>query len=223
MTVLRKKIQHLLLEPIHVFLFHQVGEVYDSGLCNPCDWTQIENFKKKVLDLSRDYVFVSLSEALRYMKRDCVRRKKYAVLTNDDGSASLKLILPWLKEHHIPISLFINGKYMDGVSFREKPTERYLNREEVFALDYDGIEICHHGWEHNDITRIEWVEFVNSVEMNSLLLQDHPRYLPAWAYTWGRHTKMHDNYLLSRGITPVLIDGMKNYADTIIHRELIDG
>lgn len=223
MSSFRKRLQHLALRPIRVFLFHQVGETYDASVCNRCDWIQIDDFKTKLLNLKRYYSFISLSEAIYHCKYDVLRFKKYAVLTNDDGSASLKAILPWLKQQGIPVTLFINGKYLDGVSFRDRPTERYLNREEVFALDYFGIEIAHHGWEHNDLTKLDWSQFLDSVELNLAAIGSHPRYVAFWAYAWGRHTRRHDDFLSSKSIVPVLIDGMKNYAELIIHRELIDG
>ena len=223
MSSFRRKIQHLALRPIRVFLFHQVGEKYDASMCNPCDWTQIDIFRGRLIELKRRYTFISLREAIGHCKHDVLRFKKYAVLTSDDGSASLKAILPWLKQQKIPITIFVNGKYLDGVSYRERPTERYLNKEELFSLDYEGIEIGHHGWEHNDLTRMDWAQFVDSVEQNMTALRSHPRYVPFWAYTWGKHSREHDKYLIDKGIVPVLIDGMKNYSDKIIHRELIDG
>ena len=223
MKSLRRKLQHLLLRPIRVFLFHQVGERYDAGLCNQGDWNQIEDFKAKIIGISSEYSFISLTEAEKHLKSDIIRLKKYAVLTSDDGAASLKSILPWLRERRIPVTLFINGKYLDGVSFRERSTECYLTKEELFSLDYDGIEVGHHGWEHNDLTQMEWSKFIDSVEKNIEMLQSHPRYIPAWAYTWGKYSKKHNDYLVSRGISPVFIDGMKNYAGSVIHRELIDG
>ena len=220
----RRKLMHLRLQPIHVFLFHQVSEEYDPSLCNLCDWTQTEQFKKNVLEMKEMYRFISLSQARNHMSQDIFRWKKYAVLTSDDGAACLKTILPWLKEQNIPVTLFINGKYLDGVSYRNKPSEKYLNEKELFSLNYDGIEVGHHGWEHNDLTKMEWPLFVESVERSILMLQNHPQYVPFWAYTWGRHKPEFDSFLLSKGISPVLIDGMKNYCDCkVIHRELMDG
>lgn len=221
---LKRKLLHLRLQPVRVFLFHQVGDTYDSCLCNPCDWTQTEQFKNNIVWLKKHYSFISLSQAKEHITHDWLRLKHYAVLTSDDGGAALKIILPWLKEQGVPVTLFVNGKYLDGVSYRERPSECYLTEKELFELDYDGIEIGHHGWEHNDLTHLEWSRFIDSVEKNTFLLKRLPRYVPFWAYTWGRHTKDLDSYLLSQGIMPVLIDEMKNYDERdIIHRELLDG
>lgn len=219
-----RKLMHMRLHPIRVFLFHQVSNVYDATRCKECDWTQIDVFKSMILRLKNEYEFLSLSQAVGHLQKDVFRTKKYAVLTNDDGTSSLKNILPWLKEQNIPVALFVNAKYLDGVSYRNMPTESYLTKEELFALNYDGIEVANHGWEHNDITKLDWQQFVDSAERNVSVLQEHPRYVPFWAYTWGRYIQAHDKYLLSRNIVPVLIDGMKNYNDAAhIHRELLDG
>lgn len=219
-----RKLMHMRLHPIRVFLFHQVGDVYDDALCKKCDWTQIDEFKSMILRLKEEYEFLSMSQAVERLRKDVVRTKNYAVLTNDDGSSSLNNILPWLKEQGIPVTLFVNAKYLDGISYRNNPTESYLTKDELFALDYEGVEVAHHGWEHNDITKLDWQQFVDSAERNVSVLREHPRYVPFWAYTWGRHARAHDEYLLSNGIVPVLIDGMKNYNDaTCIHRELLDG
>lgn len=221
---INRRAMHFRLHPIRVFLFHQVGEVWDPSICNACDWTHIDQFKKNIIELKKRYSFISLSQAMIHCSSDFLRLKRFAVLTSDDGAASLKTVLPWLKEQGVPICLFINGKYLDGVSFRDKPTEQYLNERELFSLLYDGIEVAHHGWEHSDITGMDWQQFVESVEKNTLLLKKHPRYIPFWAYTWGRHTDELDSYLRSLGIKPVLIDGMKNYCDEgVVHRELLDG
>lgn len=219
-----RKLMHLKLHPIRVFLFHQVSDIYDEALCKVCDWTCTDVFKSMILKLKENYEFMSLSQAVGHLQKDMLRTKKYAVLTNDDGASCLKQILPWLKEQGVPVTLFVNAKYLDGVSYRNKPTEKYLTKDELFALDYEGIEVANHGWEHNDITKLDWRQFVDSVERNVAVLRGHPCYVPFWAYTWGRYTQAHDDYLISRRIVPVLIDGMKNYNDaTHIHRELLDG
>lgn len=219
-----RKLMHMRLHPIRVFLFHQVSDVYDETLCKKGDWTQMDVFKSMILKLKENYEFLSLSQAVGHLQKDVLRTKKYAVLTSDDGTSSLKNILPWLKEQNIPVALFVNAKYLDGVSYRNMPTESYLTKEELFALNYDGIEVANHGWEHNDITKLDWQQFVDSMERNIAVLRDHPHYVPFWAYTWGRYMQAHDDYLISRQIVPVLIDGMKNYNDaTHIHRELLDG
>ena len=148
---------------------------------------QIDEFKQKVQKMQQDGVkFISLTEAYNKITNDKFRNSKYAVLTFDDGNASLKEILPWLEKQHIPVTLFINGKYLDGKSFRDSPKEQYLCKEELFALTSPFIEIGSHGWTHFDSSNISVDEFKLIIEQNIKLLQTHPRYVPFHAYTWGR-------------------------------------
>lgn len=214
----------LRLQPIRVYCLHHVCGVFDAESMHECDWTDIDDFKMKVQTMQQEGVeFISLKDAYRHICKDWMRCKKYAVLTFDDGYASLKAILPWLEEQKIPATLFINGKYLDGKSYRKNPKEKYLTKEEIWALTSPLIEVGNHGWEHIRVTNLAEDEFVESAELNVKMLSTHPNYIPFWAYTYGDHTQMSDEYLREQGIVPVYIDGVKNYNDsTVIHRELID-
>lgn len=212
------------LQPIRAFCLHHVTSIYDTESMNRGDWMDVNEFKQKIAAMQQDGVeFISLSDAYRHICEDCIRCRKYAVITFDDGYASLKEILPWLNEQHIPATLFINGKYLDGRSYRKNPKEKYLTKEEFFALTSQLIEVGSHGWEHTDASQMSKDKFEEeSIERNMRLLSAHPRYIPFHAYTWGRHTADTDAYLLSKKIIPVYIDGMKNYNEpNEIHRELL--
>lgn len=211
------------LQPIRVFCIHHVTESFDADSMNECDWTQMDDFKNKVLSMQQDGVeFVSLTEAYNKIANDKFRNHKYAVLTFDDGYASLKEILPWLEERRIPATLFINGKYLDGKSYRTNPKERYMTREELFALTSPLIEIANHGWEHKRITEMTYEEFVESVERNVALLSAYPNYIPFWAYTYGTYGKKANEFLQQKHIVPVYVSGNMNYNDAShIDRELI--
>lgn len=213
----------LRLQPIRVFCLHHVCAEFDADSMNECDWMPIEEFKSKVMAMQRDGVeFISMTYAYQRIASDRLRRKKYSVLTFDDGYASLKEILPWLDEQHIPVTLFVNGKYLDGESFRDNTHEKYLRYEELFQLTSSLIEIGSHGWEHTDATQMINSEFADTMIRNVQLLSKHPRYIPFHAYTWGRHSVACDRHLVELNITPVLIDGEKNYNDIrVIHRELL--
>ena len=223
MSNLLHKITKLRLQPIHVFCLHHVCNAFDAESMNKGDWMQIDEFKQKVQKMQQDGVkFISLTEAYNKITNDKWRNNKYAVLTFDDGYASLKEILPWLEEQHIPATLFINGKYLDGKSFRDSPKEQYLNKEDLFALTSPFIEIGSHGWEHLDASKISADQFKIIIEQNIQLLHTHPRYVPFHAYTWGKYTKGSNRVLSEMNITPVLMDGMKNYNNrNVMHRELL--
>lgn len=221
--MIRRKWLKLRLQPIRVFCLHHVCEQFDAEAMYPCDWMALDEFKQKIIALRRQgYQFISLTDAYEYLKKDWFRRQKYAVLTFDDGYKSLKEVLPWLEEQKIPATLFINGKYLNGKSYRETPKEQYLTYDELFSLTNSLIEIAHHGWEHTAADEMNNEELYLSLSNNEKILSNHPRYIPFWAYTWGRHNKQNDEYLLSKGIIPVLIEGNKNYKWIgSIHREFL--
>lgn len=226
-SIVIKKISNrwkkLRLQPISVFCLHHVTEQFDSAIMNQGDWMAIHEFKGKINHLRRDGVkFISLTDAYQLLKSDYIRIQKYAVLAFDDGYASMKEVLPWLEEQKIPVVLFINGKYLDGMSYRKNPNEKYLTYEELFTMYSPLIEIGSHGYEHTDASIMSEDVFRLHIENNIKILSNHPRYIPFHAYTWGKYTKDTDRILQSITITPAYIDGMKNYnKPSIIHRELL--
>lgn len=209
--------------PIRVFCFHHVCKRFDEKSMNKCDWMDIDDFKRKINDIKRNgYVFISLSDCYGKLLQDLFRFKRYAVVTFDDGYYSIKEIMPWLVENKIPVTLFINGKYLDGRSYRDTSSEKYLTIDELFELRSSYIEIGSHGWEHTDCTLMKINEFESSVIKNIGLLSNHPRYVPFWAYAWGKHNSVTDECLRMHLITPVYVDGMKNFNDSrFIHREVL--
>ena len=222
---IKRKLMKLRLQPIRVYCQHHVCAEFDAESMNACDWMQIDEFKQKVQAMQQDGIeFISLSDAYSKMTNDKFRKAKYAVLTFDAGYASLKEILPWLAEQKIPASLFINGKYLDGKSYRKNPKECYLTKEEMDQLYklYPLLTIGSHGWEHNHVPDMTKEEFAESVARNVSLLQNLPNYISFWAYTYGEHTQASDEYLRAQGIVPIYIDGLPNYNNLdVIHRELL--
>ena len=222
-----KKIQRkwikLRLQLIRVFCLHHVCEQFDAESMYPCDWIALEDFKRKIKELcNQGYKFISLTDAYNHLTKDLFRRKKYAVLTFDDGYKSLLEVLPWLEEQNIPATLFINGKYLDGASYRETPKEQYLTYDELFALNTPLIEIGHHGWEHTDATMMTKDELSESMLKNIEILSSHPRYIPFWAYTYGKHSNENDMIMTQNNLVPVLVAGNKNYQWMgYIDRELL--
>ena len=198
-TKIRRKWTKIRLLPIRVFCLHHVCATFDAESMNKGDWMQIDEFKRKVLALQQDGVeFVSLMEAYNKINNEKFRSHKYAVLTFDDGYASLKEIMPWLEEQHIPAIIFINGKYLDGKSYRNTPKEKYLTYDELFAKISPLIEIGSHGWEHADASAMTEREFAESIRQNMEILSAHPHYVSFHAYTWGRHTDSSDKVLIQQ-------------------------
>lgn len=214
-TILRKlqrKWMKLRLQPIRVFCLHHVCEQFDAEAMYPCDWVAMDEFKQKIIALrNQGYQFISLKDAYEHLQKDWFRRKKYAVLTFDDGYKSLNEVLPWLEEQQIPVTLFINGQYLDGKSYRVTSKEQFLTSDELYALISPLIEIGHHGWEHKSVKEMTEEELIDSLQKNIEVLSAHPRYIPFWAYTYGIHNNSSDFILSHNGLVLVKVVGDKNY------------
>lgn len=227
-------------QPIRVIVFHHVSDERDTLVCQESDWTQLNQFKRNIELLSQDYTFISLSEACEKLKHDCFRFRNYAVLTTDDGLASVLNVIPWLEEKKIPLTLFINTRYMEGDKLKPvhlqwlkelAPAEdekviakrMYLSKEEIFELSSSYIEIGLHGHEHLNAQKISEDTFEHNIEECKQQLCNHPRYLAVYAYPWGKGTKASMQYLKEQCIVPVVVDGNMNYVWTgYIHRECLD-
>lgn len=225
----------LRLQPIRVFCLHHITAKFDvTSMCDG-DWLEISTFKNRVEQMLRmGYTFISLEDAYRKIQKDIFRRRKYAVLTADDGYKSLDEIFPWLIEQMIPITLFVNGKYTDGKSQRivEGKHFTYLTRADLqhyVDISKGLISIQSHGYEHLDATAMSTAGFRHQIEKNIAILDSIKsssmrgvRRVCFHAYTWGRHNTQTDAILKEKHIIPVLMDGMKNYNDiSYIHRELL--
>lgn len=221
-----KRIKKIRLRPISVFLFHQVSDTFDETTMKKGDWSSTGQFKHNMEVLQKEYCFIPLDQAYTRMKKDIFRFRKYAVLTSDDGWASLKNVLPWLKEKGIPVTLFLNPGYFDGKHFRVKETEKYLLKADIDALAqmYPNVTIGSHGWEHNRATEQSVVEFRQSVKASVEALNSYSNYVPFFAYTYGSSNPETDEVLQEFGLVPVMIDREKNVdVISLVHRELIDG
>lgn len=224
-TIKRKWI-HLRLQPVRVYGLHHVCTQFDTASMYQCDWMPLDDFKRIICSMRQQgVVFISLSAAYQKLQKDHIRLNKYAVLTFDDGYASLNEVFPWLIEQNIPVTLFINTDYAEGKAYRETPKENYLNIAEIedyVAISQGLVEIGMHGLQHKDVTIMPENEFIDFATQSINATSQLKGFIPFWAYTWGRHTAMTDKILRAKNITPVLMDGMKNFNDTnSIHRELL--
>ena len=224
MHKIKRRLLKIRYTPIRVFCLHHVTKEYDDSMLRN-DWLQLDVFQRQVLSMQQQGVrFISMTEAFRHLQNDLFRFKRYAVLTFDDGYKSLFEVLPWLKENQIPACLFINGKYLDGVSYRKDPREKYLTKEELFKINDTIFEIGSHGWEHKDIYALTKSIFMTSEQRNLQLLSPHPRFIPFHAFTYGHYRDDSIDVLSKLGMTPVFVDGAKNYRNrnrNCIHRELM--
>ena len=237
-----RRIRGVFVKPIRVFCFHQVSDEYDPLVSAVTDWTSSEQFKKNILKIKKKYNFITLEEAHKRLCEKRIRFKKYAVLTADDGYLSVLSIIPWLEEQRVPITLFVNTKYLDKKSWGEV-NERvakehnpdvdmlsevcpklFLSKDQLFEMCSPFVTIGLHGHEHFDATKLPQADFRRNVEMCQNVLRLHPRYVPFYAYTWGNHNASTDKILYEMGLIPVIVSGSYNcMGGKVIDRICIDG
>ena len=222
----RKKLLRLRLRHIRVFCFHQVSDVFEPETMWECDWMQTEVFKNRIMTLKDKYTFISLEEAYSHIADDKFRINNYAVLTADDGWASLKNIIPWLAEQKIPVTLFLNPLFMDGEHKQSRVTEKFLTKEEVFELTAKYrpyITIASHVWFHKRCSNMRDVEFMENILKAESVLSDIPGKIPFFAFPFGSYSNSNLTELKKKQLIPVLMDGMRNCEDfSCIHRELFE-
>ena len=229
----------LRLQPIRVFCFHQVSENFDPNIyCKP-DWISTHVFKAQIEKLqSEGYQFIALEQAYEHIKRDIFRFKKYAVLTADDGLRCQLELVPWLEVHKVPITLFVNVETLSGdvcgrpmkeyFQMESKEEERrhakqlYFVKEDIANVS-PIVSIGMHGVNHDVVTHMSDEEFRIAVEECKDKIGLFEKYIPFYAYTFGKYTWSTDAILHSSNVVPVLSDGLKNYDDVnYIHREIIE-
>jgi len=216
------KLMKLRLQPIRVLCFHQVSDVFDPESMWKCDWMSTEDFKTKISDLQSEYAFISLQDAYDKLKHDLFRKKKYAVLTADDGWSSIMNVIPWLAEKNIPITLFINPLYLDGIHKQERETEKLLTKEDLQEIlqKYPNVSIASHGWNHVDTLKISSEEFEDSMRKSEDTLSSFNRKVPFYAFTYGHYKPEFIKILNRANLIPILINGKKNYKfEGVIDRE----
>ena len=235
-----KRIHWQILRPIAVFVFHHVSDEHDPLICGKEDWTQNDVFKQRLLHLKKDYIFISMQEAITHLKQDKFRFKKFAVLTADDGLRSTYELLPWLIENNIPITLFISPKYLDGRSYvpidelrvraqypdadmEEIASRMFITPEQLQSLTTPLVTVASHGYAHVDAANLSEHDFERDVLTAKKVIENHPLYKPYFAYPWGHHSANTDEWLIQKGLLPVLCDGKLNYKwNGVISRLCID-
>lgn len=233
------KLTRLRLQPIRVLCFHQTSEQFDADVyCQP-DWVPTAYLKQFIEGLQQEgYEFISLAEAYEHIQKDMIRRKKYAVLTADDGLKCQLDLVPWLEIHKVPITLFVNVETLSGdvcgrpmkEHFQIENMDEEMRHAKQLYLGRKDLEnvppivsIGMHGVNHDEVTCMSEKEFIKAVDVCKLEIGSHSQYIPFYAYTFGRHTCKTDAVLHQSGIVPVLSDGAENYNDAeYIHREIIE-
>lgn len=236
---IKRKLLKTRLHPIRVFVIHNVCDAYSTLVGPRADWVSTEDFHHSIEQLQKKYTFISIEEALHHIQHDVVRLRDYAVLTADDGYRSVFLQLPWLIEHKIPISLYINPKYLDGKSYSEHlwsfvqnanpnltgsefVTGRYMTFAELQSISSPLVSIGLHGYEHINNAQLSANEFRKYIEKTIAAIKPYSDIILFHAYPWGFYSEETDSVLQELHISPLRADGQYNINDeSQIHREYL--
>jgi len=226
----------LRLQPIRVLCFHEIGEFCAGS----SDWVPTDYLQRTLLKFQEEgYTFIPLISAYKKICHDKFRKHKYAVLTADDGLACQMDIFPWLKEHDIPITLFLNITSVEqskcGLPYKawfkltpaqdaQFAKEIYFDEQTLKSFDAQHISIGSHGYAHNEpITDMSLDAFIQDVDKCVGKFSNFPSYVPFYAYLYGAHNNETDKVLHDRNLVPMYMDGLLNYNDpTKIHRESLE-
>lgn len=223
----RRKVLHLRLAPVRVFCFHVVEDQFNPETTWEGDFIQTDRFKEFILRLaSEGYRFISLTDAYRHISSDYIRTKKYASITFDDGVSSVTKILPWLAEHAIPVTLFVNPGFLLGEK-REDKQMNLLSLSELEDLtdEYKNKEVItvgNHSYRHDDCSALSADALRSDLTRSETVLAEIRTRIPYFAYPCGIRTNITDRIVREAQLIPVLCDQQKNYDDpSVIHREII--
>lgn len=234
-----RKILKLRLHPIRVFVVHNVCDAYSTLVGPRADWVSTEDFHHSIEQLQKRYTFISIEDALHHIQHDVVRLRDYAVLTADDGYRSVYKQLPWLIEQNVPISLYINPKYLDGKSYSnhlwsfvhtanpeltetEFVNGRYITSKDLDAITSPLVSIGSHGYEHTNNAKMNKEDYLEYMKTTVSILKHYASFVPFHAYPWGTYSYTSDEVLKDMGICPLRSDGMYNINDeSQIHREYL--
>ena len=236
---IQRKLLKTRLHPIRVFVVHNVCDTYSTIVGPRADWVSTDDFHHSIEQLQKRYTFISIEDALHHIRHDVVRMQDYAVLTADDGYRSVFLQLPWLIEHNVPVSLYINPKYLDGVSYSEHlwsfvhnanpnltesefVTGRYMTSAELQSITSSLVSIGLHGYEHINNARLSANAFREYIEKTIAAIKPYSDVIPFHAYPWGYSSEETDKVLHELNICPLRADGLYNINDdSQIHREYL--
>lgn len=131
-TKVRRRLLKMRLQPIGVFCFHQVGEVFEPDTMSECDWTQTEQFKRSILALKKKYTFVSLQEAHRRLSTDNQSRSTEKFLTTEEVKTIVEQFAPF-------VTIASHGwRHADSMKMSRQEFEENVTKSEAFLKDMPG-------------------------------------------------------------------------------------
>jgi peptidoglycan/xylan/chitin deacetylase (PgdA/CDA1 family) len=136
--------------------------------------------------------FVSMTDLTRWLEGTRPIPARSAVLTFDDALVSVaEHAFPYLKQHAIPITIFVIagliGRESHFSTHTSTPRRRHLDLAQLKLLLGTGlVEIGAHGYRHRNLTRIDHSELRREIYDAKKLLENALAVdVPYFAYPWG--------------------------------------
>lgn len=150
--------------PIIIFYYHGVGNGAENWMHLPLDV-----FDRQVEYMQRYFEIISLAEAVRRL-RSGASRSTAAVLTFDDGYASLhEVLLPYLEYHAIPASYFVCAGASESGSHLQHDTDKgyhdvdLMNTAQIRDCARRGVTIGSHGNHHEDMAKLSGAQLEHAL------------------------------------------------------------
>lgn len=128
--LIRNQVKFLWSKPIIVFVNHQVSDNFISGVDCESDWNSLDLYKKNIEWIVKNYEVITLERAINLIDSGKRIKKKYAVLTFDDGYASVSNALLILEQNNLPATLFINTAYLNDRNYSPVNIYNYVMAQE---------------------------------------------------------------------------------------------
>jgi len=172
-----------------VFLYiHNVPERY------------LNDFKKLIIDLKKEFIFVSTPEAVELIKNDRIN-DKYIHLSFDDGFYDNYKASLCLKELGAATTFFVTTNLIDGIfddiesPFKEEAMrQKRMSWGDIKAISDNGFEIGSHSCNHPVFCSLKkedvYFEMVNSKKRLENKIQKE---VVSFSFPYGRFERHFDN------------------------------
>jgi len=151
---------------ITVLMYHRINDKNASGNLD----VPIRNFEEQMKYLvQKKYKTLSLKEfkELLYGKKRGATRKKYILITFDDGwKDNYTNAFPILKKYSLKGTVFLVSQ-----TIKNKKYFQYLSLEEIIEMEEYGIDFGSHTLSHKELTKLEPAKAKMEINQSKLSLE----------------------------------------------------
>lgn len=197
---------------IPIYTYHQIVENSDEIEIDYMQ-TTYKTFKNQINGLLKlGYTPITYQDLVDYKENKKSISKRSCIITFDDGYSSVyKYVFPFIKEHNIPITLFIVNNLV-GV-------QGYMTWEELKEMhDSNLVQIYSHGLNHFEYDKLGADILLSETEEAYANLRENLNdqdMLKVFAYPCGFYTDDDIKILSENGYIQNLMDGKINKSNSL--------